>query len=67
LNFAASVCRTLVLLESGRVIAAGPVDDVLTPANVRALYGVEADVTRHPGTGRTVVVPIARAPREDRR
>jgi iron complex transport system ATP-binding protein len=66
LNFAASVCRTLVLLESGRVIAAGPVDDVLTPANVRALYGVEADVTRHPATGRTLVVPIARASGEDR-
>jgi ABC-type cobalamin/Fe3+-siderophores transport system ATPase subunit len=64
LNFAASVCRTLVLLESGRVIAAGPVDEVLTPGNVRALYGVEADVTRHPGTGRTLVVPLGRAPRE---
>jgi iron complex transport system ATP-binding protein len=61
LNFAASVCRTLVLLESGRVIASGPVADVLTPANVRALYGVEADVSRHPATGRTLVVPIARA------
>jgi iron complex transport system ATP-binding protein len=67
LNFAALVCRTLVLLESGRVIAAGPVDDVLTPSNVRALYGVEADVSRHPGTGRTLVVPIARTSREDRR
>jgi iron complex transport system ATP-binding protein len=67
LNFAASVCRSLVLLESGRVLAAGPVDDVLTPGNVRALYGVEADVTRHPATGRTLVVPLGRAPREDGR
>ncbi|CAN5415225.1 ABC transporter ATP-binding protein [soil metagenome] len=59
LNFAASVCRSLVLLESGRVLASGPLDDVLTPAHVRALYGVDADVQRHPASGRLVVVPLA--------
>jgi hypothetical protein len=34
---------------------------VLTPDNVRQLYGVHADVHRHPATGRLVVVPIGRA------
>ena len=66
LNFAASVCRTLALLESGRVIAHGPVDDVLTTDNVRMLYGVEAEVSRHPRTGHVVVVPIGRAGGEAR-
>ena len=33
--------------------------DVLTPANIRALYGVEADVQSHAGAGHLVVVPIA--------
>ena len=61
LNFAASVCTSLVLLESGRVIAAGAVDDVLTPAHVRALYGVEADIHRDPRAGRLVVVPLGPA------
>jgi iron complex transport system ATP-binding protein len=60
LNFAASVCRSLVLLKSGEVLAAGPTEEVLTPDRIRALYGVEADVTRHPATGRLVVVPIRR-------
>ena len=60
LNFAASVCRTLVLLKNGEVLAAGPTEDVLTPDRIRALYGVEADVARHPSTGRLVVVPIRR-------
>jgi iron complex transport system ATP-binding protein len=60
LNFAATVCRTLVLIQSGRVLAAGRVEDVLTPNNVRALYGVEADVSRHPRTGRLLVVPVGR-------
>jgi iron complex transport system ATP-binding protein len=60
LNFAAGICRTLVLLKQGEVIAAGPTADVLTPANIRTLYGVEADVHRHPATGRLVVVPLGR-------
>ena len=61
LNFAASLCRTLVLLKDGQVLAAGPTADVLTSANIRMLYDVDADVTRHATTGRMVVVPIRRA------
>jgi iron complex transport system ATP-binding protein len=60
LNFAASVCRTLVLLKDGEVLAAGATADVLTPALIRDLYGVEADVSRHPGSGRLVVIPMRR-------
>jgi iron complex transport system ATP-binding protein len=61
LNFAASLCRSLVLLKSGAVLASGNTDDVLTPENVRQLYGVHADVHRHASTGRLVVVPLGRA------
>jgi iron complex transport system ATP-binding protein len=61
LNFAASLCRTLVLLKSGRVLASGSTEEVLTPENVRQLYGVHADVHRHPATGRLVIVPLGRA------
>jgi iron complex transport system ATP-binding protein len=60
LNFAAGLCRTLVLLKNGEVLAAGPTEDVLTPAGIRSLYGVESDVSRHPATGRLIVVPIRR-------
>ena len=62
LNLAAAVCRHLILLRDGRVIAQGPTEDVLTPATVRALYGVEADVHRHPAAGHLTVTPIARVP-----
>ncbi|HTH04057.1 MAG TPA: ABC transporter ATP-binding protein [Vicinamibacterales bacterium] len=61
LNFAASLCRTLVLLKDGRVLASGATDDVLTSQHIRELYDVEADVTRHPPTGRVIVVPVRRA------
>jgi iron complex transport system ATP-binding protein len=57
LAFASAVCHELVLLREGRVIAAGAVDDVLTPANIRALYDVEAAVHRDAESGRVVVVP----------
>jgi iron complex transport system ATP-binding protein len=61
LNFAAGLCRTLVLLKQGQVLAAGPTAGVLTPDNIRQLYGVNADVQPHHSAGRLVVVPIDRA------
>jgi iron complex transport system ATP-binding protein len=61
LNFAASLCRRLVLIRDGRVLASGPTAEVLTPAAVRALYDVEADVHMHAGAGHLTVTPIARA------
>jgi len=60
LNLAAALCRRLVLLRDGRVLAAGETADVLTPAGVRALYDVEAEVVRHPRAGHLTVVPISR-------
>jgi iron complex transport system ATP-binding protein len=61
LNLAAALCRHLILLRDGRVIAQGPTGDVLTPAAVRTLYGVDADIQRHPA-GRLTVTPLARVP-----
>jgi iron complex transport system ATP-binding protein len=60
LNLAAALCRRLVLLKDGQVLASGPTEEVLTPAAVQALYGVEADIARHPATGHLTVVPIRR-------
>ena len=60
LNLAASVCRDLVLLRDGRVLAAGPIRDVLTEDGVRSLYGVDARVTHHAAAGHVLVVPVGR-------
>jgi len=60
LNLAAGLCRRLILLRQGRVLAAGPTDQVLTRASVRALYDVEADVRFHDGAGHLTVVPLRR-------
>ena len=47
LAFAARVCRTLVMIKDGRVLAAGPVEEVLTARRVQQLYDVEVDVVHH--------------------
>ena len=60
LNFAAALCRRLVLLRGGRVIAQGPTEQVLSADHVKALYDVEADVQLHARAGHLVVTPIAR-------
>ena len=60
LNFAAGVCHDLVLLREGRILAAGPTETVLTPETIGAVYGVDADVHRHPVSHQLTVVPLAR-------
>ena len=59
LNFAASLCHSVVLIKEGKVRADGPAGEVLTPANIRELFGVDADVYQHPRAGHLVVVPVA--------
>jgi iron complex transport system ATP-binding protein len=63
LNLAAAFCDRLVLLRDGRVLAVGATRDVLTPAHIRELYGVDAEVLPHPSAGHPVVVPIGRSAR----
>jgi len=61
LNFAASICDSLLLIREGQVLAAGAPRQVLTPGHIRALYGVEADVQEHTRAGHLTVVPVRAA------
>ncbi|MNW58455.1 Iron(3+)-hydroxamate import ATP-binding protein FhuC [compost metagenome] len=56
LNLAAASCDHVVVLSGGRVVAAGPVRDVLVPDVIEPVYGVRCDVLPHPRTGRPVLV-----------
>lgn len=62
LNFAASLCRDLVLLHQGRVLGAGATETTLESSLIGQLYGVDVDITANPRTGHLTVIPIARAP-----
>ncbi|WP_084469980.1 ABC transporter ATP-binding protein [Jiangella gansuensis] len=55
LNLAAAYCDDVVLLQHGRVAAAGAPSEVLVPEVIRAVFGVDCDVHPHPRTGRPVL------------
>ena len=55
LNLAAAFCDHVLVLADGRLVAAGAPADVLTPALVSDVYGVDCDVLTHPRTGRPVI------------
>ncbi|PYQ82978.1 MAG: ABC transporter [Acidobacteria bacterium] len=61
LNLAASICAELVLIRRGRLIDRGAPETVLTTANIRSLYDVDAEIAYHPRARRLTVVPIGRA------
>ena len=55
LGLAAAWCDTVIVVADGRVVAAGPTAETLTPALIREVYGVEASVLENPRTGRPVI------------
>ncbi|MCA8977842.1 MAG: ABC transporter ATP-binding protein [Planctomycetes bacterium] len=59
LDLAARYCDRLALLHAGRIVAGGAAEKVLTPANLRLAFGIEAEVERSAATGSIKVVPVA--------
>ena len=55
LNLAAAYCDHLVVLDHGRVVAAGHPTEVLVPEVIDPVYSVSTTVLVHPRTGRPVL------------
>ncbi|MFL5945496.1 MAG: ABC transporter ATP-binding protein [Gaiellaceae bacterium] len=60
LTLAGQYADRLLLLDGGRLVAAGNADEVLTRALITEHYGAEVEVVDAPGSG-FVVVPVRRA------
>ncbi len=60
LSLAARFCHSIVLIDDGRALAAGPAKEVLTPAHLAAAYGISASY--HVVDGVPVVVPLGVLP-----
>ena len=58
LDAAARVARHVVLMRDGRVVAAGPPDEVMTPQTLRSTFDAEVDVGVHAPSGRRYFVPL---------
>jgi iron complex transport system ATP-binding protein len=68
LNLAAMYCDRLVVLDAGRVAAAGAPAEVLTAQLIREVYGVDAEIAAHPVRGTlTVTLLGTTAPQSARR
>jgi iron complex transport system ATP-binding protein len=52
LNLAATYCDVLHVLQGGTLVASGPPDEVLTEAIVAQVFGVGAEISTSPRTGR---------------
>lgn len=59
LNLAAALADELILLERGRVMAAGPAGKVLKDDLLSAAYGCQVQTNRTPDGGRPFVLPPA--------
>ena len=55
LTHAAAHCDHVIVLSGGTVVAAGEPRTVLTAELIRGVYGVQAHVLEHPGTGRPLI------------
>jgi len=58
LNVAAAFADHLVMMKEGCILAEGHVERVFTAANLREVFGLEANVLRDPASGRPVCVPV---------
>ena len=57
LGLAGTLCDRLLMIRAGEVVADGETDGVLTPANLRTVFDVDAEIIRRPD-GRRIVVPL---------
>lgn len=50
-NLAARFCEEILALQSGRLIARGAPDTIMTTDRLRTIYGLDFGIMRHPDTG----------------
>jgi iron complex transport system ATP-binding protein len=60
LNLACRYADRVVAMKDGRIFAEGAPEEVVTPENVRAVFGLQCEVIRDPLTGTPMVVPRGR-------
>jgi iron complex transport system ATP-binding protein len=55
-NMAARFCDEIIALHSGRMIAHGTPEDVMTPPELARIYDVQMDVIQQPSNGRLIAL-----------
>jgi iron complex transport system ATP-binding protein len=58
LNLASQFCSKILMMKDGRIFAFGKPKDVLTPENIKEVFGIDVIVRKHPITGSYYVLPV---------
>ena len=58
LNLASHYCDEIIMLDQGTVYAIGTPQTVITPENIRAVFGLDVMTRTHPVTGKLYLIPI---------
>ncbi|NLE05891.1 MAG: ABC transporter ATP-binding protein [Crenarchaeota archaeon] len=59
-NLAARYCDSIILLKKGKIVGAGKAEETLTTESIKAVFGIDAIVNKHPVTGLPYVIPISK-------
>jgi iron complex transport system ATP-binding protein len=59
LNHAARFAHQIVAMAAGAIVASGPPQEIITPALLRRVFGVEAEIVHDPRTGLPLCIPYA--------
>ncbi|MGQ9468536.1 MAG: ABC transporter ATP-binding protein [Nitrososphaerales archaeon] len=57
-NLASLFCDSAILINEGRIVSIGPIDNVLTDENIERAFRISAIVKKHPITNSLYVVPL---------
>jgi iron complex transport system ATP-binding protein len=60
LNLAAYFCDEIMVIQSGKIVTAGPPEEILIPGMLRTIFDLDASVSIHPVTQKPVIVPLPR-------
>ncbi|MGH3695708.1 MAG: ABC transporter ATP-binding protein [Pseudonocardiaceae bacterium] len=55
LNLASQYCDRIYIMATGRIVASGPPEEVLSTERIAECFGVRAHRWTHPGTGRPIL------------
>lgn len=58
LNHASQYCDKLVLLNKGKIFAAGKPNEVITPSNIETVYGVRVLIKQDEITGKPLIIHL---------
>ena len=62
MNIAACYCDKIIMMKSGHIVKVGTPEEVMVPAMIKDLFGVDTKITENPVTGKPNVIFLPEIP-----